>query len=1254
MLQGTEETVKYNPAQVESEIPDDLKESPPLETVGMLDKRFDELLTEIGFMHESRYKDFQNTEARRDRLPAIQTTTFYERYKQIRQDRINMVSKVELPIVKETSSSDIKREIESVWNLSDSLNGPNLLEKMVEFFRDKSFQGLEESALLLSRWQRFCKFTTPILKFNRFSGKTSVDIAKNLPPFQLYFEYLSSEFTDSVHRLERLSDSLYEHEKMTKARQAAEEQERAEAERNGIFNKRKVQIANVGILATEALKAQKAVHKTTRERADFEAKAELERHRMAEDEIEVPPDMEDPGFTTSDLAIYMRHILKASKGAKFLEMFRRRANVMLQSDRLQLLREYTLITTLKPGTQLLETLDDYNGVNLFMEVMPSKAPKVEDFITEFEILCAHFKIETSVMQEDGRPFSYEIDGRFTCRFFEQILQTTFPPYDLASNDLSKTRQTQMNVPSNGLNEKANSTLPEDNPIIAHASAILANSGIPCKFCIDLDLLIYWNQVPTSPKLKFSDWLRTPVISPKLDDWQEKQQDILRQYKELDFELLCEMDLIRCNDVDIVLHRLKENARKMWEIGAKKPNSKPLSAKSTVLSKPGTRAIQETEMSAINDNSRLPKSFDLGMLVPDGRDRLSDHRVLDGKKQVYGNILKVNEELRDASHDSSSPKRITTVIEVLKWQQPFRPVNEKLVNMLKRQASKFEFDENIKGEGNPNNYGKLNSEQISEDQRLFVNDSVTVKDHRGIEIIYDSYPDSALNDLKLLESEILRIATIYINNGSQGKTSTDASFFDDLILTRDKKSEIKDFTFLNPLVDRSQLLLEIFDSEVVNGFLEIYEHITSFSDIKTCCQMIVNIIHSRPSFDFASPYFTRSYVLSAKKLILQSNLMLQMMKDIIESSRLWSQRYSLKQLCEEDGLPVRQTKSPISIGLPSGIDLETVENCIMHHPAISVKLLEIVPNASEIVTACQDAQIHAERLYTILQILLGKDQGFGVPLRSAVECVIWRTLTKIWHGLSEYDFRLPPKGRRLMLGLDSDEWLENPYLPDFVLAEKYNPLDLHLSQNQDHTIPNMIAPQNMFTNPQFQKYGRWILQRLLKIILLRNNLLYIWIETDFWKAANEDQYSQMGLNKAEYMGRFGPLNYDLPGMDNTVLEDDGFEDTDQKEVTYDVGDAIDTHLHPNSFNWKCGPLAISELDTVQSSFDFSSINSIIRIIRPLNCSFLAKALKIQVLEKNWTMATVEINSFIMFDIHKVAMNEKEPETNLEKSKVRMLQ
>ncbi|KAJ3202768.1 hypothetical protein HDU82_007090, partial [Entophlyctis luteolus] len=646
MLQGTEETVKYNPAQVESEIPDDLKESPPLETVGMLDKRFD--------------------------------------------------------------------EIESVWNLSDSLNGPNLLEKMVEFFRDKSFQGLEESALLLSRWQRFCKFTTPILKFNRFSGKTSVDIAKNLPPFQLYFEYLSSEFTDSVHRLERLSDSLYEHEKMTKARQAAEEQERAEAERNGIFNKRKVQIANVGILATEALKAQKAVHKTTRERADFEAKAELERHRMAEDEIEVPPDMEDPGFTTSDLAIYMRHILKASKGAKFLEMFRRRANVMLQSDRLQLLREYTLITTLKPGTQLLETLDDYDGVNLFMEVMPSKAPKVEDFITEFEILCAHFKIETSVMQEDGRPFSYEIDGRFTCRFFEQILQTTFPPYDLASNDLSKTRQTQMNVPSNGLNEKANSTLPEDNPIIAHASAILANSGIP---------------LPTSPKLKFSDWLRTPVISPKLDDWQEKQQDILRQYKELDFELLCEMDLIRCNDVDIVLHRLKENARKMWEIGAKKPNSKPLSAKSTVLSKPGTRAIQETEMSAINDNSRLPKSFDLGMLVPDGRDRLSDHRVLDGKKQVYGNILKVNEELRDASHDSSSPKRITTVIE------PFRPVNEKLVNMLKRQASKFEFDENIKGEGNPNNYGKLNSEQISEDQRLFVNDSVTVKDHRGIEIIY---------------------------------------------------------------------------------------------------------------------------------------------------------------------------------------------------------------------------------------------------------------------------------------------------------------------------------------------------------------------------------------------------------------------------------------------------------------------------------------------------------------------------------------
>ena len=97
----------------------------------------------------------------------------------------------------------------------------------------------------------------------------------------------------------------------------------------------------------------------------------------------------------------------------------------------------------------------------YLDQQPQKIPKVEDFITEFDILCAYYNIETQIIQEDGRPFIYEIAGTFSNVFNEQIVESTYLPYDsnsdhdpntiAISNNNSNDRG---NIPNNGNSSEA--------------------------------------------------------------------------------------------------------------------------------------------------------------------------------------------------------------------------------------------------------------------------------------------------------------------------------------------------------------------------------------------------------------------------------------------------------------------------------------------------------------------------------------------------------------------------------------------------------------------------------------------------------------------------------------------------------------------------------------------------------------------------------------------------------------------------------
>jgi hypothetical protein len=64
-----------------------------------------------------------------------------------------------------------------------------------------------------------------------------------------------------------------------------------------------------------------------------------------------------------------------------------------------------------------------------VESLPLKHCAPEDFLTEAEILCSHWKIESPIELEDGQPFIYEIEKLYYNNFLDQAQQNSLAPYE---------------------------------------------------------------------------------------------------------------------------------------------------------------------------------------------------------------------------------------------------------------------------------------------------------------------------------------------------------------------------------------------------------------------------------------------------------------------------------------------------------------------------------------------------------------------------------------------------------------------------------------------------------------------------------------------------------------------------------------------------------------------------------------------------------------------------------------------------------
>ncbi|KAJ3033499.1 hypothetical protein HDV00_006315 [Rhizophlyctis rosea] len=1143
-------------AKLEAEIPDELKEEPPLESLFALDKRMNEV----------------------EPLNVFEQAIHTE-------------------------------QLETYWNVDAELSPNRLFTILLGFFKDKASRLVEENALLLSRWSRFCK--------------SSHDMAKLYPVFERAQTYLQNEYTDAVDRFERLYEAREAKERMVREQEARAEQERLEFERRGLLP---------GGRPKTATSDSKSGARPTGEKSKTDAKGKPDAKDSGSTQPAPEPPSSAPGesfedtvYEVGDMAVFARWLIIQAAHTRDVEVFLSRMKSLVHSDRLQILKDYRMIMNVKPAQGTSESMDMLDGINNFIQDPPTRIPRIEDFMTEFDLLVLHHQIECPISQEDGRPFCYEIDSRFRTAFNEQSLDASLPPYEFVYDDVPGSIGAAASGggpgsgggtgPGVGMMKGVVPGAVGDKASLAAIVGLFSKPGY---------------KSPNVPRLRKADWVDGVRIHPHYELWQEQQKDHLLTTKEIDFELRVEHDLLLSNDLDFVISRLRDNAHRTFELslpsspdgttttrpqsGRSRPNSANNDS-STTRQDPNTLTQQDSVAlggagPAVppkdDDQLRLLKPFDAGMHVPDGGRPGVGVTVLEGKKQVFGMILRSNAELRAVEQEltSADPERvvrsaveptISTIfaehevyaffqlrhirlrelrMKLLRQLNFFRSVEKRLtldtrmtklrndlqltdqaklergatgalgtaamVAHMWHQQDLFEMpDPSITPSSRPGSATSLHKDAsagvdtaLTEDTRQIIDGWITVRDFKGTSVIYDA----AITDLQHLETNLLKLATIYINNKAGGHEHVSISYMDGLrFRLAERRTEFQDATFLNPTLDRAQLLLELYEAEVkfqfarmelVNVYLEVFEHTSDVQSIDKIAQIITNEMYLRPHMDFEAPYFSRDYAHHTKSLEIHSRTALAITQLMISNHHSWLRRHFLKldkSITPEEGdddfaMPVeaemplaRKIETPLAAGLPLKPDSER-HSVIMHHAGVTNEIAEIVPGMEVLIRVHEAARMACVEMRQAIENCMPESKH----LAHSVNCAVWKAIhvsfrlmkyswyeiadftswvayQNAWTTLDQHAFRPPTRARRVVGQLDSDVWLENPLLPDIVLAEQYVPL----GQKNAGAAKMLNVPITMWswlTDPAYANKGKDVIQKVMKMLLFRDRLMFSWVET----------------------------------------------------------------------------------------------------------------------------------------------------------------
>ncbi|XP_072026117.1 uncharacterized protein [Amphiura filiformis] len=453
--------------------------------------------------------------------------------------------------------------------------------------------------------------------------------------------------------------------------------------------------------------------------------------------------------------------------------------------------------------------------------------------------------------------------------------------------------------------------------------------------------------------------------------------------------------------------------------------------------------------------------------------------------------------------------------------------------------------------------------------------VHVQDQRGYYVIYDA----AQEDFKVLEKDLLLIATHFIEKDRNNRMNESKP---GLIRQPPATNEVNLASYGHAQVDRFAILLDLWTNEAAylenkrqlfDTYLESYHHVFDMHEKRSLAQVLTNLMHQRPRFDFTSNYFVRSYRAESRCLRLQCTLV----KSILDK-QIHDQREYIQRVCRDGdkdfGLPHKIIpKQPIAINL-SRPALQHVY-LLEFHPSLA--LASRIPEALKyaFMEACQEHPPHS-----VMDAIF-------------MEKKLLEIAVKEWEQMDNPGASFSPQIQR---DLFSDVYAEDP---------------LFMCEIGQSLMAAQEAKMGRRSTKEKQGDILQIWSRLLETITIRHRLLEVASETEVIAKLYTKHAHEMGFDECHMFLRCVQFEFasfkenadQPPPLFITALQED---DT-----------SIDRYVPSSLF------LAIQELDEKHvGQFSFRTRDGFLKLMKGNALDSLQVVLMCQIVHKNALLCSVQ--------------------------------
>lgn len=376
-------------------------------------------------------------------------------------------------------------------------------------------------------------------------------------------------------------------------------------------------------------------------------------------------------------------------------------------------------------------------------------------------------------------------------------------------------------------------------------------------------------------------------------------------------------------------------------------------------------------------------------------------------------------------------------------------------------------------------------------------------------------------------------------------------------------------FLTPLTCFFYFFFQLLDC-----YLEAYHHVFDPKEKKRLAQIMVNVMHARPRYDFSADYFVKIYRAECVNLRLHCNLIKSILDKQIDDEREYIQK-----VCRED--------NPALFGLPHRIIPQQHIAVNTSRPALRyVYMLEFHPSlalASRVSESLQNA------LKMFIQLHKPKSTGEIISLERG----LYEVVQKEWDSQEPTGHSFAQQTQK---DLFSEVFVEDP----IFVCEVAQSLVNQASNSMKGGRKSVKEKQKILTET-------W--SKLLEVVTLRHRLITAAQETDVVTKAYKRQAKEIGFD--EFHAFLRAVSFDFAQAK---------PDAEIQSVLITVVQEDDSRV--DRYTPAYTPLAIQELDEKHlGTFSFRTREGFSQIMSGTGVEKLQTILMAQVVHKNVIISSI---------------------------------